>query len=266
MRWSHTRAMGGLRHSWSVSVAAARALQRRLREHLIREDALGPLAVVAGADVAFTGGEGVAAVVTLAFPALTLREVVAARCPVTFPYVPGFLTFREGPALQAAFRRLRRPPDLVLFDGHGLAHPARFGLACHLGLLLDVPAIGCAKSLLTGAVAIGRLGRRRGARRVIRADGEVVGAALRTADGVRPIFVSAGHRLSLPTALRLTLHCCRGYRVPEPIRLADAAVALLKRRGGTTLPPEDLARLLRRRGGRRIPVAATSPGRYSPAS
>ena len=258
--------MVGRRHAWSVSVAAARALQRRLREGLIREDALGPLAVVAGADVAFTGGEGVAAVVTLAFPTLTLREVVAARRPVTFPYVPGLLTFREGPVLQAAFRRLRRPPDLVLFDGHGLAHPARFGLACHLGLLWDVPAIGCAKSLLTGEGAIGRLGRRRGAHRVIRADGEVVGVALRTADGVRPIFVSAGHRLSLETALRLTLRCCRGYRVPEPIRLADAAVALLKGRGGTTLAPGDLARLLRRPGGRRISVAPSGARRYSPAS
>lgn len=258
--------MGGPRHGWPVSVAAARALQRRLREHLIREDALGPLAVVAGADVAFAGQEAIAAVVTLAFPALTLREVVAARRPITFPYVPGLLTFREGPALQAAFRRLGRHPDLVLFDGHGLAHPARFGLACHLGLLWDVPGIGCAKSLLTGEVAIGKLGRRRGAHRVIRAGGEVVGAALRTADGVRPIFVSAGHRLSLRTALRLTLRCCRGYRIPEPIRLADAAVALLKRRGGTTLPPEDLGRLLRPAGGRRIPVAGPSPGRYSPAS
>ena len=240
--------MGGPRHGWSVSVATARALQRRLREHCIREDALGPVGVVAGADVAFAGEEGVAAIVTLTFPALTLREVVAARRPVTFPYVPGFLTFREGPALQAAFRRLRRRPDLVLFDGHGLAHPARFGLACHLGLLWDVPAIGCAKSLLAGEVAPGALGLRRGAHREIRAGGEVLGAVLRTADGVRPIYVSTGHRVSLPTALRFALRCGRGTRVPEPNRLADAAVALLKRRGGTLLLPEDLARLLRRSG------------------
>lgn len=251
--------MLGPRHSWALPVADARALQRRLRERLIRGDALGPVAVVAGADVAFAGEEAVAAIVTLSVPALTLGEVVAARRRVTFPYVPGLLTFREGPALEAAFRRLRRRPDLILFDGHGLAHPARFGLACHLGLRWDVPAVGCAKSLLTGEVALGRLGRRRGGHRPIRADGEVVGAALRTADGVRPIFVSAGHRVSLATALRFALRCCRGYRVPEPLRLADAAVALLKRRRGTGLAPEDLTPLLRRPGRRR--AVARAPAR-----
>lgn len=256
--------MGGPRHGWSISVATARALQRRLREHCLREDVLGPIAVVAGADVAFAGEEAVAAIVTLAFPALTLREVVATRRPVTFPYMPGFLTFREGPTLEAAFRRLRRRPDLILFDGHGLAHPARFGLACHLGLLWDAPAIGCAKSLLAGEVATAALELRRGARRLIRADGEVVGAALRTADGVRPIYVSIGHRISLPTALRLALRCSRGTRVPEPIRLADAAVALLKRRGASRLLPEDLGRLVRRSGeGAGGPVGR---GRGSPSA
>ena len=162
----------------------------------------------------------------------------------------GHKTLEASSGREALIFAWRDHPDLILFDGHGLAHPARFGLACHLGLLWDVPAIGCAKSLLAGRVAPGALGLRPGAHRAIRADGEVVGAALRTADGVRPIYVSTGHRVSLPTALRLALRCCRGYRVPEPIGLADAAVALLKRRGGTLLQPEDLAPLLRRSGPR----------------
>lgn len=256
--------MAGPRHPWAVPVRDARALQRRLRERLIRGDALGPVALVAGADVGFAGEEAVAAIVTLSFPALVLCEVVAARRRVTFPYIPGLLTFREGPALEAAFRRLRRRPDVILFDGHGVAHPARFGLACHLGLRWDVPAVGCAKNLLTGTVALERLGRRRGGHRAIRVDGEVVGAALRTADGNRPIFVSGGHRVSLGTALYLALRCCRGYRVPEPLRLADAAVALLKRQRGTALAPENLAPLLRRSGRRRAlartPARLDTPG------
>ena len=154
--------------------------------------------------------------------ARVVEECVASR-PLRFPYVPGLLSFREGPALLAVLRRLRSEPDALLFDGHGLAHPRRFGIACHVGLIAERPAAGCAKSRLLGAHR--EPGARRGSRRPLLHRGETIGSVLRTRDGIRPVYASVGHRLDLAAAERLILACGAGYRLPEPTRLADRLVA-----------------------------------------
>lgn len=177
--------------------------------------------LVAGADLAYRpdGRWAWAAVVLVELPEGRLVESATAAGRPRFPYVPGYLTFREGPLLLAAFRRLRRRPDLCLFDGQGLAHPRRFGLACHVGVLAGIPAIGVAKSRLVGSFA--EPGPERGARSALLDRGEVIGAVLRTRPGVRPLFVSVGHRVSLESAVRLVLAVTGRYRLPEPCRLAD---------------------------------------------
>jgi len=220
----------GERHPWDVPYGEAVAIQDRLRERLILRDAglPEPLRSVAGADISYDRGSDLffAAVVVLTYPALEPAEEAAHAARVTFPYIPGLLSFREGPTLLEAFAKLKHPPDLILFDGQGIAHPRGIGLAAHLGLLLDRPAIGCAKSRLTGTHAT--VGENRGDWTEL-LDGERrIGAVLRTRRGVRPIFVSQGHRVSLERALELTLSCCRGYRIPEPIRWAHRAVNALR--------------------------------------
>jgi deoxyribonuclease V len=176
--------------------------------------------LVAGADVAYSrdGRWACAAVVLVAVPGCRVVESAMAVGRPAFPYVPGYLAVREGPLLMTAFVRLSHRPDLCLFDGHGLAHPRRFGLACHLGLLLDLPSVGCAKSLLAGDHRA--LGRARGAWTPIHLDGDEVGAAVRTRAGVKPLFVSPGYRIGVRAAVRWVLACSR-FRVPEPIRLAE---------------------------------------------
>jgi len=185
---------------------------------------------VAGCDVAFdrTNGRGVGAVVVVAYPSLEVVERVTCEAPVTFPYVPGLLSFRETPVLVEALERVRQAPDIVMVDGHGYAHPRRFGYACHLGLMLEVPTIGVAKSRLIGAA--GAVRGRRGSRADVVDGGEVVGSMLRTRQGVRSIYVSIGHRIGLAAAERWALACSRGYRLPEPTRLADRLAGEAKRR------------------------------------
>ena len=150
------------------------------------------------------------------------------RQPTRFPYVPGLLSFREAPAILAALRKVRAAPDVFLFDGQGLAHPRRFGLACHVGLILDRPSLGCAKSLLVGSFEAPA--KARGAKTPLVHHGETVGTVVRTRDGVNPVYVSVGHRLSLAAATEVTLACCTRYRLPEPTRLADKLVAREKTR------------------------------------
>jgi len=188
-----------------------------------RHDRLGPVRRVAGADVAYGRSGRVLCAAVVVMDARTL-EVVAQRTavqPVTFPYVPGFLTMREAPAVEEAFAALHPPPDLLLVDAHGVAHPRGFGLACHLGVVLDLPTIGVAKTVLVGAAL--PPGPRRGDRAPLLHHGEVVGAALRTRAEVAPVYVSTGHRVSLPTALRWTLALAPRFRLPEPARRAHAA-------------------------------------------
>ena len=221
---------GRLGIRWPRTVAAARALQERLRGRVKLAGGPRRVRLVAGADLAYgeDGRRAWAAVALVSFPDGRLVDFATASGPPPFPYVPGYLSFREGPLVLSAFRRLRARPDLCLFDGQGLAHPRRFGLACHLGLLLGLPSVGCAKSLLVGEYE--EPGPRRGDWSPLRLDGLRVGAALRTRDGVNPIFVSPGHRIGIPRALRWVLACSR-YRVPEPIRLAEQLVNRLKREG-----------------------------------
>jgi len=210
-------------HAWDLSPREAITLQRKLAPRVIREGDLSESQVhlIAGADVAFDkpNARGIAAVVALDWPSLDVVERVTVEAPVTFPYVPGLLSFRETPLLLAAFEQLRSTPDLVMVDGHGFAHPRRFGFACHIGLMLGLPTIGVAKSRLIGSHEA--VESAHGSRSDLTDNGEVIGAVLRTRERVRPIYVSVGHRIGLRAAERWALACAKAYRVPEPTRLAD---------------------------------------------
>jgi deoxyribonuclease V len=214
-------------HAWNVSPADARRIQRELAGQVIVGGDVADVRAVAGVDVAVGvrgSNRGRAAVVVLAWPSLTPVEQVTEQAEVTFPYIPGLLSFREMPLILPAFARLRTRPDLVVVDGQGIAHPRRFGIAAHLGVLLDLPAIGCAKSRLTGT-PVGELGDRRGARVALVDRGQIVGYALRTKDRVKPLYVSPGHRIGVDAAADWVLRLTAGYRLPEPTRLADRAAA-----------------------------------------
>jgi len=212
-------------HAWNVTPKEAIAIQRALASRVVRRGGPKRVRRVAGVDCSVRKAEGraIGAVVVLSYPELEPVEVAVAEAPLTFPYVPGLLSFREVPVLREAFRKLRGPIDLLLVDGQGLAHPRRFGLACHLGLLLDLPAIGCAKSRLIGEH--GPVGEEAGGRADLTDKGEVIGCALRTRAGVKPLFVSTGHRIGLRQAEQWVQRCCRRYRLPEPTRLAHQAAA-----------------------------------------
>jgi deoxyribonuclease V len=214
-----------------VTPAEARALQLTWRGRIELRDRIGRIRRVAGADVALDpagrGGEAIAGIVLFSYPGWEELECATARRPLTFPYVPGLLSFREIPAILAALELLRGTPDLIFCDGQGYAHPRRFGLACHLGVLLDVPTIGCAKSRLIGQHR--EPGRRAGVWAPLVHEGERIGAALRTRAGAKPMYISSGHRVSLGRAIQLTMEACDGRRVPNPTRRADRYVAELKR-------------------------------------
>ncbi len=204
-------------------------LQERLRERVVLEDRFDAIRYVAGADLAFDPDTDLAfaGVIVYRFPELEEVERRMARRKLRFPYVPGLLSFRETPVLLAAFARLRRDPDLILIDGHGRAHPRLFGIACHIGVLFDKPTIGCAKSLLVGEHD--EPARRPGSVTSLVYRGERVGSVLRTRDGVKPIYVTQGHRVSLESAVRLVRQCLDGYRIPKPTREADHFVRELRR-------------------------------------
>ncbi len=193
--------------------------QKRLAREVVRFDDLGAVRTICGVDVHYTeGGIAYAAAVVLGFPGLEPVEAARVRHRPAFPYVPGLFAFREAPAMLEALAALPARPDLLVCDGHGIAHPRRCGLASHLGVLAGIPSIGVAKTLLVGAH--GALGEERGARAPVVDSGETVGAALRTRAGVTPVYVSIGHRVSLETAVRHVLACTPRYRLPEPIRAA----------------------------------------------
>jgi deoxyribonuclease V len=213
-----------LQHDWDIDPEEARRLQSELAGRVSQVDDVGELRTIAGVDLGYprtpTGEEiGRAAVVVLRYPDLEPVEERIVLRPVSFPYVPGLLSFREAPVGLAALGELATPPDLLIVDGHGRAHPRRFGIACHLGVLLDLPTIGCAKSILVGHAA--EPGPDPGDWTPLRHRGETIGAVLRTRTGVKPVYVSVGHRISLETAVSLVTSCVRGRRLPEPTRLAD---------------------------------------------
>jgi deoxyribonuclease V len=217
-------------HDWDVSPASARAIQARLRGE-VREEPLDAEAVatVAGTDLSFDRGSDTAfaGVVLLSLPELQAVERRGVRATTRFPYVPGLLSFRETPPLLAAWEGLRSRPDVLIVDGQGRAHPRRFGIACHLGLLLDLPTIGCAKSILVGTH--GPVGEQAGDWAPLVHAGETVGAALRTRPGVTPVYISVGHRVDLPSALALVRRCLGPTRIPEPTRQAHLFVNALRR-------------------------------------
>ena len=210
-------------HEWEVSVAEAREIQLSLAKRVSTEKGAVSPRLIAGIDISAPDARGVAtgAVVVLRYPELDVVELKKARRRIGFPYVPGLLSFREAPLILAACERLSKVPDLVLVDGQGVAHPRRFGLAAHVGLLLDLPTIGCAKSILCGVHQ--PLGEEAGSQAELFDNGELVGAALRTKSGVKPVYVSVGHKIDLTSALGWVMNCCRGYRLPEPTRLAHQA-------------------------------------------
>lgn len=212
-------------HSWNVTAAEAREIQEQLRGRVIARNEVGQVRLVAGLDISGVRRDGTAtgAAVVLSYPELEVVEVKTAEIKVTFPYVPGLLSFREIPVVLAAWDKLKTEPDLVFVDGQGMAHPRRMGIACHLGLLLDRPTIGCAKSRLTGDCEIP--GAEAGSFCDLTDGPEVIGAALRTKYGVKPLYISIGHRIDLTGAMDWCLKCCRGYRLPDPARQAHQAAS-----------------------------------------
>ena len=210
------------RHAWPLTVEEAIAIQQQFRKEVITQDQLEePVQFVAGVDMGFEADGTIsrAAVAVLSFPSLQLQESAIARRPTTFPYVPGFLSFREIPAVLDALEKISTVPDLILCDGQGIAHPRRFGIACHLGLIVDIPTIGVAKSLLIGNHK--EVPLERGSWQPLINRGETIGAVLRTRVKTKPLYVSSGHRVSLSTAIEYVLRCTPKYRLPETTRIAD---------------------------------------------
>ncbi len=205
-------------HSWDLSPKEASVLQGELAAQVERQPRLPPVRRVAGVDVSVRGAVARAAVVVLDFETLTPVDYAIATRPAGFPYVPGLLAFREGPVILEALKQLRTTPELLIFDGHGLAHPRRLGIASHIGVLVNLPAVGCAKSRLCGQHD--EPGHESGTHVPLLDRGEVIGAVLRTRQNVKPVYVSIGHRVDLATSIQYVLACCRGYRLPEPTRWA----------------------------------------------
>lgn len=212
-------------HDWQVSAADAKQIQRNLAAGVVRCGEIDTPGLIAGADISGEDADGMvrAAVVVLSYPELALVDESVVSMRPDFPYVPGLLSFREVPLLLAAFEGISAVPDVVIADAQGIAHPRRLGLASHLGLFLDLPTVGCAKTILCGRH--GELGEEPGDRAPLVDRDEVVAAALRTRRGVKPVYVSIGHKVDLDTAIGWVLACCRGYRLPEPTRLAHLAAA-----------------------------------------
>ena len=208
------------RHPWNIDPPKAREIQNRLKGLVILEDHLDRVRCVAGIDVGFEDGGRTtrAAVAVLGYPGLELQGQSIARLPTSFPYVPGLLSFREIPAVLAALEQLQRQPDLLLCDGQGYAHPRRLGIACHLGLLTGLPTVGVAKTRLIGVH--GKVPDRRGGWTPLMDGHERIGAVLRTRPGVKPLFVSPGHRICLETAIHHVMACTTRYRLPETTRWA----------------------------------------------
>ncbi|MBN8820574.1 MULTISPECIES: deoxyribonuclease V [unclassified Spirosoma] len=216
-------------HDWSVTPTEAVALQQQLRSQIRIEPLSVPSKTIAGCDISFNKFEETvyAGIVVLRLDTLETIDEAGVVGTAPFPYIPGLLSFREIPALLKAWQTLQTEPDVVMFDGHGTAHPRRIGIASHAGLFLDRPTFGCGKSVLVGKYD--EPAPERGAWSPMKHYGEVIGAALRTKNKVNPVYVSPGHLIDLPTAISLTLQCDGGYRIPEPTRRAHNLVNALRR-------------------------------------
>ncbi len=217
-------------HDWNLSPREAIEIQKQLAYEVIREDKFQmPIKTVAGIDLGYDikTDTSRAIVVVLSFPELELLETKEAKMPVQFPYVPGLLSFRETPVAIGALKNLQTTPNVILCDGQGLAHPRRFGIACHIGLIADVPTIGVAKSILVGKFE--NLDEERGSIAPLIHRNEEVGIALRTKNKVQPVYVSVGHKINLETATNIVLQCAPKYRLPETTRLADKMASYRER-------------------------------------
>lgn len=208
-------------HKWNVTPKQAIALQRKLAKHIILSSCIKKIETIAGVDCSYKRNYTIASIVLLSFPEMQVIKSFTIKERTAFPYIPTLLTFREGSAILKCFRKLKKGPDIILFDGQGIAHPRKMGLATHMGILLNTPSIGCAKSLLTGNFKQPK--NYKGAYNYIRNnEGEIIGVALRTRKDVKPIFVSIGHMIDLKNAIKIVLACSPKYRIPEPIRIAHA--------------------------------------------
>ena len=218
-------------HSWQLKITQAMDVQRQLAEKVSKTGKLTAPRFIAGVDISVSKDRGMAtgAVVVLSYPELGIVEKQVVSGTLDFPYVPGLLSFREAPLILTACERLSITPELILVDGQGIAHPRRIGLASHLGLFLDTPTIGCAKSLLCGVHELPAV--EAGSCAEIIDNNETVGVALRTRSGVKPIYVSIGYKVDLQTAIYWAFECCRGYRLPEPTRLAHLVAGEEMRKG-----------------------------------
>ena len=205
-------------HAWDVSPSEAVTIQKELRVQLRTDNCVGRVRIVAGVDVGLRKGIARAAIVVLGYPDLNPLEQATAQRQVEFPYVPGLLSFREGPVILDALSKLKNEPDVLIFDGQGIAHPRRMGLATHIGILLDHPTIGCAKSRLCGEYE--EPGASKGDWSPLLREGEVIGAVVRTRNNVSPVYVSIGHKVDLQQAIHYVLSCCKVYRLPETTRWA----------------------------------------------
>lgn len=207
-------------HPWKVTPEQAIQIQKNLRHRIILKKTFSSLRTIGGGDVSYQkeGELLFGAMVVLSFPDMETLDMATASGRISFPYLPGLLTFREGPILMKTFEKLRIRPDVLVFDGQGIVHPRGIGLATHLGIWFNLPSIGCAKTPLLCESAAPRPSK--GSFELIRKNGRGVGVVLRTKDGVKPVFVSPGHQIDLPTSIRIILECCQGFRIPEPLRRA----------------------------------------------
>ncbi len=207
-------------HPWNVSAQEAIRIQETLRNRIILKRTFSKVTSVGGGDASYSNSSDLVfgAMVVLSFPEMEVIDTATADGKILFPYTPGLLSFREGPILIEAFQKLRWKPDVMIYDGQGIAHPRGIGLASHMGLWLDLPSIGCAKTPLLDEFALP--GPLKGSFEWIRREGKKVGVVLRTRDHIKPLFISPGHRIDLPTCVELTLESCKGFRFPEPLRKA----------------------------------------------
>ncbi|OGP87559.1 MAG: hypothetical protein A2156_15135 [Deltaproteobacteria bacterium RBG_16_48_10] len=220
--------MKGL-HSWNVNVDEAIGIQKTLRERVTLKATFSELKHIGGGDVGYSNNRNqlLGVIVVLSFPEMEMLDFATAFGKIRFPYIPGLLSFREGPILIKTFNRLRIKPDVMIFEGQGIAHPRGFGLASHLGLWLDLPSIGCTKTPLVNDYV--SPGTSKGSFEWIQSEGKKVGAALRTKEGVKPVFISPGHRMNLPTSIQIILATCQSFRIPEPLRRAHQWSRILLR-------------------------------------
>jgi len=218
-------------HSWNVSVGEAIRIQEALKDRIILKKTFSKITTIGGGDAAYSknGNLLFGAIVVLSFPEMEVVDIATADGKTLFHYIPGLLSFREGPILVKTFQKLRLKPDVIIFDGQGIAHPRGMGLASHMGLWFDLPSIGCAKTSLVGEFVFP--GPLRGSVEWIRREGKKVGAVLRTRDSVKPLFISPGHRIDFATSNQLILESCKGFRFPEPLRKAHQLAEHMARKG-----------------------------------